>query len=84
MVGYPCKSMAKAKHTRLDHELHYSAIIVLFLQGATLQWKRIWKEEIINMMVDITKKNIQWMAEDATNSITYYNCIFFFFLCTLK
>lgn len=56
MVGYPCKSMAKAKHTRLDHELHYSAIIVLFLQGATLQWKRIWKEEIINMMVDITKK----------------------------
>ncbi len=77
--------MAKAKHTRLDHELHYSAIIVLFLQGATLQWKRIWKEEIINMMVDITKKkNIQWMAEDATNSITYYNCIFFFFLCTLK
>lgn len=72
----------KAKHIRLDQELHYSAIIVPFLQGAILQclnkW-RIWIEEIINMMVDITKKNIQWMAEDATNSITYYNSIFFLF-----
>ncbi len=69
----------KAKHTRLDHKLHYSAIIVLFLQFKFLFKQMEENMEIIHM-VDITK-NIHWLAKDATKFITYYNCIF---SCTLK
>lgn len=47
-----------AKHTRLDHKLHYSVIIVLFFTRCYIAMSKQMEEnmEIINM-VDITKKH---------------------------